>query len=145
MLNLHDGQNSTIPLLLEIARQTDSLTELVNASYTDSYYKGEGRGRRSSHQHSWGQEGTGVPRQASEQLTPCPSHQAGISWSWGPCPPAAGLVSPGAQGPPLPPPLCGPAAPDLWTWGLPSLLLFSSLGNCDSSSFQSGVPIPEGL
>ncbi|XP_006761556.1 PREDICTED: transient receptor potential cation channel subfamily V member 1 isoform X3 [Myotis davidii] len=41
MLNLHDGQNSTIPLLLEIARQTDSLTELVNASYTDSYYKGQ--------------------------------------------------------------------------------------------------------
>lgn len=43
MLNLHDGQNDTIPLLLEIARQTDSLKELVNASYTDSYYKGEGR------------------------------------------------------------------------------------------------------
>ncbi|XP_016056395.1 PREDICTED: transient receptor potential cation channel subfamily V member 1 isoform X3 [Miniopterus natalensis] len=41
MLNLHDGQNSTIPLLLEIARQTDSLKELVNASYTDSYYKGQ--------------------------------------------------------------------------------------------------------
>ncbi|XP_006105206.1 transient receptor potential cation channel subfamily V member 1 [Myotis lucifugus] len=41
MLNLHDGHNSTIPLLLEIARQTDSLTELVNASYTDSYYKGQ--------------------------------------------------------------------------------------------------------
>ncbi|XP_049715939.1 transient receptor potential cation channel subfamily V member 1 [Elephas maximus indicus] len=39
MLNLHDGQNDTIPLLLEIARQTDSLKELVNASYTDSYYK----------------------------------------------------------------------------------------------------------
>lgn len=41
MLNLHNGQNDTIPLLLEIARQTDSLKELVNASYTDSYYKGE--------------------------------------------------------------------------------------------------------
>ncbi|XP_044899995.1 transient receptor potential cation channel subfamily V member 1 isoform X4 [Felis catus] len=41
MLNLHDGQNDTIPLLLEIARQTDSLKELVNASYTDSYYKGQ--------------------------------------------------------------------------------------------------------
>nr|KAF6417530.1 transient receptor potential cation channel subfamily V member 1 [Molossus molossus] len=41
MLNLHDGQNSTIPLLLEIARQTDSLKELVNASYTDNYYKGQ--------------------------------------------------------------------------------------------------------
>ncbi|XP_027423523.1 transient receptor potential cation channel subfamily V member 1 [Zalophus californianus] len=41
MLNLHDGQNDTIPLLLEIAQQTDSLKELVNASYTDSYYKGQ--------------------------------------------------------------------------------------------------------
>ncbi|XP_061246699.1 transient receptor potential cation channel subfamily V member 1 isoform X1 [Bos javanicus] len=41
MLNLHNGQNDTIPLLLEIARQTDSLKELVNASYTDSYYKGQ--------------------------------------------------------------------------------------------------------
>ncbi|XP_004684824.1 PREDICTED: transient receptor potential cation channel subfamily V member 1 isoform X1 [Condylura cristata] len=41
MLNLRDGQNDTIPLLLEIARQTDSLKELVNASYTDSYYKGQ--------------------------------------------------------------------------------------------------------
>ncbi|XP_045680406.1 transient receptor potential cation channel subfamily V member 1 [Phyllostomus hastatus] len=41
MLNLHNGQNNTIPLLLEIARQTDSLKELVNASYTDSYYKGQ--------------------------------------------------------------------------------------------------------
>ncbi|ELV11179.1 Transient receptor potential cation channel subfamily V member 1 [Tupaia chinensis] len=39
MLNLHDGQNDTIPLLLDIARQTDSLKEFVNASYTDSYYK----------------------------------------------------------------------------------------------------------
>ena len=44
MLNLHNGQNDTIPLLLEIARQTDSLKELVNASYTDSYYKGEAAG-----------------------------------------------------------------------------------------------------
>ncbi|XP_037666556.1 transient receptor potential cation channel subfamily V member 1 isoform X4 [Choloepus didactylus] len=41
MLNLHDGQNNTVPLLLEIARQTDSLKEFVNASYTDSYYKGQ--------------------------------------------------------------------------------------------------------
>uniref|UniRef100_A0A2I3HU41 Transient receptor potential cation channel subfamily V member 1 n=1 Tax=Nomascus leucogenys TaxID=61853 RepID=A0A2I3HU41_NOMLE len=41
MLNLHDGQNDTIPLLLDIARQTDSLKEFVNASYTDSYYKGQ--------------------------------------------------------------------------------------------------------
>uniref|UniRef100_A0A8C5ZZY1 Transient receptor potential cation channel subfamily V member 1 n=1 Tax=Marmota marmota marmota TaxID=9994 RepID=A0A8C5ZZY1_MARMA len=41
MLNLHNGQNDTISLLLDIARQTDSLKEFVNASYTDSYYKGQ--------------------------------------------------------------------------------------------------------
>nr|XP_020031995.1 transient receptor potential cation channel subfamily V member 1 isoform X2 [Castor canadensis] len=41
MLNLHNGQNDTISLLLDIARQTDSLEEFVNASYTDSYYKGQ--------------------------------------------------------------------------------------------------------
>lgn len=41
MLNLHNGQNETIALLLDIARKTDSLKQFVNASYTDSYYKGE--------------------------------------------------------------------------------------------------------
>uniref|UniRef100_A0A8C2MCH3 Transient receptor potential cation channel subfamily V member 1 n=1 Tax=Cricetulus griseus TaxID=10029 RepID=A0A8C2MCH3_CRIGR len=41
MLNLHNGQNDTIALLLDIARQTDSLRQFVNASYTDSYYKGQ--------------------------------------------------------------------------------------------------------
>ncbi|XP_068939777.1 transient receptor potential cation channel subfamily V member 1 [Petaurus breviceps papuanus] len=41
MLNLQDGKNDTIPLLLEIARQTGNLGEFVNASYTDSYYKGQ--------------------------------------------------------------------------------------------------------
>lgn len=61
MLNLHNGQNNTIPLLLEIARQTDSLKELVNASYTDSYYKGEEGGvARLCHKHTWSQEGTGT-------------------------------------------------------------------------------------
>ncbi|XP_031813177.1 transient receptor potential cation channel subfamily V member 1-like [Sarcophilus harrisii] len=40
MLNLHNGKNETIPLLLDIARQTGNLREFVNASYTDSYYKG---------------------------------------------------------------------------------------------------------
>ncbi|KAM6175599.1 transient receptor potential cation channel subfamily V member 1 [Erethizon dorsatum] len=41
MLNLHNGQNDTISLLLDIARQTDSLKDFVNASYTDSYYRGQ--------------------------------------------------------------------------------------------------------
>uniref|UniRef100_A0A670KJ30 Transient receptor potential cation channel subfamily V member 1 n=1 Tax=Podarcis muralis TaxID=64176 RepID=A0A670KJ30_PODMU len=41
MLNLHNGRNDTIPLLLEIAEKTDNLKEFVNAEYTDSYYKGQ--------------------------------------------------------------------------------------------------------
>lgn len=104
MLNLHNGQNNTIPLLLEIARQTDSLKELVNASYTDSYYKGEEGGVvQLCHKHTWSHEGTGVPGQASEPLTPRPSHQVGISWSWGPC------------------------LPNLLAWILPGLRVPSSL------------------
>lgn len=96
MLNLHDGQNDTIPLLLEIARQTDSLKELVNASYTDSYYKGE-EGDRAAwlcHKHIWSEKDAIMAGQASEFLTHCPSHQVGISWSWGSLPPQMpGLVS----------------------------------------------------
>ncbi|XP_071673202.1 transient receptor potential cation channel subfamily V member 1 isoform X2 [Patagioenas fasciata] len=41
MLNLHDGKNDTIPLLLDIARKTGTLKEFVNAEYTDNYYKGQ--------------------------------------------------------------------------------------------------------
>lgn len=41
MLNLHDGKNDTIPLLLDIARKTGTLKEFVNAEYTDNYYKGK--------------------------------------------------------------------------------------------------------
>uniref|UniRef100_K7GHC9 Transient receptor potential cation channel subfamily V member 1 n=1 Tax=Pelodiscus sinensis TaxID=13735 RepID=K7GHC9_PELSI len=41
MLNLHDGKNDTIPLLLEIAEKTGNLKELINAEYTDNYYKGQ--------------------------------------------------------------------------------------------------------
>ncbi|CAM5104466.1 unnamed protein product [Natator depressus] len=41
MLNLHDGKNDTIPLLLEIAEKTGNLKELVNAEYIDNYYKGQ--------------------------------------------------------------------------------------------------------
>ncbi|XP_042298778.1 transient receptor potential cation channel subfamily V member 1-like isoform X2 [Sceloporus undulatus] len=41
MLNLHNGWNDTIPVLLEIAEKTDNLKEFVNAEYTDSYYKGQ--------------------------------------------------------------------------------------------------------
>ncbi|XP_032072029.1 transient receptor potential cation channel subfamily V member 1 [Thamnophis elegans] len=41
MLNLHNGRNDTIPLLLEIAEKTENLKEFVNAGYTDGYYKGQ--------------------------------------------------------------------------------------------------------
>ncbi|KAL7986895.1 hypothetical protein Chor_005814 [Crotalus horridus] len=41
MLNLHNGRNDTIPLLLEIAEKTENLKEFVNTGYTDSYYRGE--------------------------------------------------------------------------------------------------------
>ncbi|KAJ1185961.1 hypothetical protein NDU88_002746 [Pleurodeles waltl] len=40
MLNLKDGKNDTIPLLLEVAEKTDNLEKLVNAAYRDPYYKG---------------------------------------------------------------------------------------------------------
>lgn len=99
MLNLHDGQNATIPLLLEIARQTDSLKEFVNASYTDSYYKGEegsGVWPGSVHKHTWSQEalsGLGKPFRsllsapATEVAAPgprgsLPSPPAGLGFSW---------------------------------------------------------------
>ncbi|XP_039177264.1 transient receptor potential cation channel subfamily V member 1 [Crotalus tigris] len=41
MLNLHNGRNDTIPLLLEIAEKTENLKEFVNTGYTDSYYRGQ--------------------------------------------------------------------------------------------------------
>lgn len=99
MLNLHEGQNDTIPLLLEIARQTDSLKELVNASYTDSYYKGEegdGVWHGSVHQHIWSQQallclgkplGSLLPIPATEVASPeprgsLPPLPAGLDFSW---------------------------------------------------------------
>ncbi|XP_030077993.1 transient receptor potential cation channel subfamily V member 1-like [Microcaecilia unicolor] len=41
MLNLKNGKNNTIPMLLEVAEKTDSLKEFVNAAYTDNYYRGQ--------------------------------------------------------------------------------------------------------
>lgn len=51
MLNLHDGKNDTIPLLLDIAKKTGTLKEFVNAEYTDNYYKGKRNGCYS--EYSW--------------------------------------------------------------------------------------------
>ncbi|XP_043910460.1 transient receptor potential cation channel subfamily V member 2 [Protopterus annectens] len=41
MLNLKQGKNETVPLLLDVAEQIGGLKELVNAAYTDTYYKGQ--------------------------------------------------------------------------------------------------------
>ncbi|XP_030078287.1 transient receptor potential cation channel subfamily V member 1 [Microcaecilia unicolor] len=41
MLNLKNGENKTIPLLLDIAKKTGKLEELVNAGFTDQRYKGQ--------------------------------------------------------------------------------------------------------
>lgn len=86
MLNLHNGQNETIPLLLEIARQTDSLKELVNASYTDSYYKGKEAGAGTALPTSV----PGVrraPSRLGKTLSSSLSVSARIFWSWGSLPP----------------------------------------------------------
>ncbi|XP_032072860.1 transient receptor potential cation channel subfamily V member 2 isoform X2 [Thamnophis elegans] len=40
LLHLKDGHNPTIPLLLEIDKETDNPKSLVNTACTDSYYKG---------------------------------------------------------------------------------------------------------
>ncbi|KAM3936347.1 transient receptor potential cation channel subfamily V member 1-like isoform 1-T2 [Leptodactylus fuscus] len=39
--NLRNGRNNTIPILLEAAKNTGHLEELVNAAYTNDYYHGQ--------------------------------------------------------------------------------------------------------
>ncbi|XP_074869372.1 transient receptor potential cation channel subfamily V member 2-like isoform X2 [Carettochelys insculpta] len=41
LLNLKNGRNTTIPLLLEIDQKTENRKPLVNAACTDSYYAGQ--------------------------------------------------------------------------------------------------------
>ncbi|XP_069801699.1 transient receptor potential cation channel subfamily V member 2 [Dendropsophus ebraccatus] len=41
MWNLRDGRNGTIPILLEAAKNTGHLDQLVNAAYTNDYYHGQ--------------------------------------------------------------------------------------------------------
>ncbi|RVE65197.1 hypothetical protein OJAV_G00133050 [Oryzias javanicus] len=41
LLNLKNGKNDTIEVLLDIAEKTQDLKELINASYTDPCYKGQ--------------------------------------------------------------------------------------------------------
>ncbi|XP_066455593.1 transient receptor potential cation channel subfamily V member 1-like [Eleutherodactylus coqui] len=41
MWNLRNGRNDTIPILLEAAKNTGHLEQLVNAAYTNDYYHGQ--------------------------------------------------------------------------------------------------------
>nr|XP_023010616.1 transient receptor potential cation channel subfamily V member 1-like [Maylandia zebra] len=41
LLNLKGGNNNTIEVILDIAEKTGDLENLINASYTDPYYKGQ--------------------------------------------------------------------------------------------------------
>nr|XP_006641065.1 PREDICTED: transient receptor potential cation channel subfamily V member 1-like [Lepisosteus oculatus]XP_015223030.1 PREDICTED: transient receptor potential cation channel subfamily V member 1-like [Lepisosteus oculatus]XP_015223031.1 PREDICTED: transient receptor potential cation channel subfamily V member 1-like [Lepisosteus oculatus]XP_015223032.1 PREDICTED: transient receptor potential cation channel subfamily V member 1-like [Lepisosteus oculatus]XP_015223033.1 PREDICTED: transient rec len=41
LLNLKEGHNDTIMVLLNIAEKTGNLEDFINAAYTDSYYKGQ--------------------------------------------------------------------------------------------------------
>lgn len=40
LLNLKDGKNDTVEVLLDIAEKSGDLEEFINASYRDSFYKG---------------------------------------------------------------------------------------------------------
>lgn len=40
LLNLRNGQNDTIEVLLDVAEKTGDLEDLINASYKDPCYKG---------------------------------------------------------------------------------------------------------
>lgn len=41
LLNLHNGQNDTIPILVDIAEQTGNLREFINTPFRDVYYRGQ--------------------------------------------------------------------------------------------------------
>lgn len=41
LLNLKNGKNDTIEVFLDIAEKTGDLENLINASYTDPFYKGK--------------------------------------------------------------------------------------------------------
>ncbi|KAM3868930.1 transient receptor potential cation channel subfamily V member 1 [Diretmus argenteus] len=41
LLNLRDGRNNTVEFLLDISQKMGDIKEFVNATYTDSYYKGQ--------------------------------------------------------------------------------------------------------
>uniref|UniRef100_H3CLS7 Transient receptor potential cation channel subfamily V member 2 n=1 Tax=Tetraodon nigroviridis TaxID=99883 RepID=H3CLS7_TETNG len=41
LLNLRDGKNDTVKVLLDVAARTGDLQDLINASYQDPFYKGQ--------------------------------------------------------------------------------------------------------
>ncbi|XP_055462107.1 transient receptor potential cation channel subfamily V member 4 isoform X5 [Psammomys obesus] len=41
LLNLHNGRNDTIPVLLDIAERTGNMREFINSPFRDIYYRGE--------------------------------------------------------------------------------------------------------
>lgn len=45
LLNLRDGRNDTVEVLLHVAARTGDLTDLINASYKDPLYKGGAQSR----------------------------------------------------------------------------------------------------
>lgn len=40
LLNLNNGRNDTIPVLLDIAERTGNMREFVNSPFRDIYYRG---------------------------------------------------------------------------------------------------------
>ncbi|XP_055462106.1 transient receptor potential cation channel subfamily V member 4 isoform X4 [Psammomys obesus] len=41
LLNLHNGRNDTIPVLLDIAERTGNMREFINSPFRDIYYRGQ--------------------------------------------------------------------------------------------------------
>lgn len=45
LLNLSNGRNDTIPVLLDIAERTGNMREFINSPFRDIYYRGRAQGR----------------------------------------------------------------------------------------------------
>lgn len=45
LLNLSNGRNDTIPVLLDIAERTGNMREFINSPFRDIYYRGGALGR----------------------------------------------------------------------------------------------------
>lgn len=49
LLNLSNGRNDTIPVLLDIAERTGNMREFINSPFRDIYYRGAARAGRGRH------------------------------------------------------------------------------------------------